>query len=98
MVGMDHGPARPAEVEDERGAARNARVGLVLFFIYLALYASFVAVSVFWPGAMEIRPWRGVNLAILWGFGLIAAAMVLALGYSWICRKAPGRPPGKETS
>jgi uncharacterized membrane protein (DUF485 family) len=28
----------------------------------------------------------GVNLAIVYGMGLIAAALVLALVYAWLCR------------
>ena len=28
----------------------------------------------------------GVNLAILYGFGLIIAALVLALLYGWLCK------------
>ena len=28
----------------------------------------------------------GVNLAILYGFGLIIAALVLALIYGWLCK------------
>jgi hypothetical protein len=35
---------------------------------------------------MELEPIAGVNLAILSGFGLIVAAMLLALVYTWICR------------
>ena len=31
-------------------------------------------------------PAAGVNVAVLWGFGLIAAAFVLALVYGWLCR------------
>jgi uncharacterized membrane protein (DUF485 family) len=35
---------------------------------------------------MEITPLWGVNLAILYGFGLIVAALALALIYAWLCR------------
>jgi hypothetical protein len=48
---------------------------------------------------MEITPLWGVNLAILYGFGLIAAALLLALVYSWLCTAAAGRfenPTGDE--
>ena len=34
---------------------------------------------------MEVTPFAGVNLAILFGFGLIIAALVLALLYGALC-------------
>jgi uncharacterized membrane protein (DUF485 family) len=77
---------------------RNARLGIVLFFIYLVLYAGFVLLAAFAPDVMERTPAAGVNLAVWYGFGLIAAALVLALIYGWLCRtREPGRPdPGAE--
>lgn len=66
--------------------ARNARIGLVLFFLYLALYAGFVGLAAFAPQVMEKRPIAGVNLAIWYGFALIFAAFALALVYGWLCR------------
>jgi uncharacterized membrane protein (DUF485 family) len=35
---------------------------------------------------MEVIVFAGVNLAVLYGLGLIAAAFVLALVYAWLCR------------
>lgn len=86
MAGLDHGPAHPKEVEDPRIAARNARYGMVLFLFYLAFYGGFVGLNAFAPAQMETTPALGLNLAILYGFVLIIAAMVLALVYSWLCR------------
>lgn len=77
---------------------RNARLGLVLFLIYLVLYGGFTLLAAFAPGVMERTPAAGVNLAVWYGFGLIAAALVLALIYGWLCRNSePGRPdPGEK--
>lgn len=86
MAGLDHGPAHPKEVEDPQIAARNARYGMVLFLIYLAFYGGFVCLNAFAPAQMEATPALGLNLAILYGFALIIAAMALALVYSWLCR------------
>jgi uncharacterized membrane protein (DUF485 family) len=66
--------------------ARNARLGFLFFGIYLLLYGGFVLVNAFSPETMEITPVAGVNLAILYGFGLIIAAFILALLYGWLCR------------
>ncbi len=76
-----------AETEDPREVARHARIGLWLFVIYLLLYGKFVLLSAFMPQWMAVRPWAGVNLAVWYGFGLILAAGVVALVYSWLCRK-----------
>ena len=86
---------------------RNARVGIVLFLIYLALYGGFVLLAAFAPRVMERTPIAGVNFAIWYGFGLIAAAILLALLYGWLCRASerdrldPGasaRPPGEDAA
>ena len=65
---------------------RNSRIGLVLFGIYLVLYGGFVLLNAFSPETMEKTPMAGVNLAILYGFGLIIAALALALLYGWLCK------------
>lgn len=72
--------------------ARNRRAGLALFAVYLALYAGFMAWNVVDPSGMARPVLLGANLAIVYGFGLIAAALVLALLYVAICNRpvAPG--------
>ena len=88
---------------------RNARIGLILFFVYLAFYGGFVLLAAFSPSTMARTPWAGVNLAIWYGFALIAAALLLALIYGYLCRievvemhdpkSEPGRPaPGARNS
>ena len=67
---------------------------MLLFLIYLAIYGAFVLVSAFWPAAMDARPFAGINLAVLSGLGLIAAALLLALIYAWLCRSPAAPPPG----
>jgi uncharacterized membrane protein (DUF485 family) len=64
----------------------NSRIGLVLFAVYLLLYGGFVFLSAFAADVMETTPFAGVNLAILYGFGLIVAAVVLALIYGYFCK------------
>lgn len=71
---------------------RNARVGLWLCALYILLYGGFVLIGAFRPQWMERTPWLGVNLAIWYGFGLIGAAILLAVIYGWACRnEAPPR-------
>ena len=66
--------------------SRNAKIGMFLFVVYLALYGGFVFLNAFRADVMETTPISGVNLAILYGFGLIVAAFVLALLYGFLCR------------
>jgi uncharacterized membrane protein (DUF485 family) len=85
MVGLDHGTADSPESIDAEQVARNTRIGLKLFFIYSAIYAGFVALNAFRPDLMERTPIGGINVAILYGFGLIVGALVLSLFYGWLC-------------
>ena len=64
----------------------NGRVGLVLFGVYVILYVGFVLLNAFAPEVMEITPLAGVNLAVLYGFGLIVAAVMVAIIYGWISK------------
>lgn len=79
--------------------SKNARLGLQLFAVYLVLYGGFVLLNAFAPQTMEITPVGGINLAILYGFGLIIAALVLALIYGAICKgeDAPATPSSAAT-
>lgn len=65
----------------------NAKTGLVLFCVYLVLYGGFVLLNAFAPDTMEIT-FSGVNLAILYGFGLIIAALALSLIYGFLCKRS----------
>ncbi|RIK74956.1 MAG: DUF485 domain-containing protein [Planctomycetota bacterium] len=77
--------AHPREQECKATTARNARVGLVLFAVYLAFYAAFVVLTAFAADWMQTEIAR-VNVAIYSGFGLIVGAFVLALAYLCLCR------------
>jgi uncharacterized membrane protein (DUF485 family) len=67
------------------GLPYNAKLGLVLCAIYTALYANFVIVSAFrveWMGVL----WNGVPASVWAGFGLILAAVLLAILYGVLAR------------
>ena len=78
--------------------SHNARIGLVLFAIYLILYGGFVFLNAFAAEMMEITPLAGVNLAILYGFGLILAALVMACIYGWISKSEDVHPTEENHS
>ncbi|QDU89012.1 hypothetical protein Pla175_23970 [Pirellulimonas nuda] len=63
--------------------AKLSRLGSLLFWLYTLLYGGFVLLNAFSPKTMEATPLAGVNLAILYGFGLIVIAFVMALIYGF---------------
>lgn len=65
--------------------SRNSRIGLTLFTLYLLLYGGFVFINTFSSKTMEATPIAGINVAILYGFGLIVIAFVFALLYGFLC-------------
>ena len=80
----------PATVEQEEAhvIAYNSRLGVGLFLVYLAFYLGFMFLSAFGPGVMG-RPFLGgVNLSVVYGFALIAVAILMALLYLVISRKS----------
>ena len=64
----------------------NARLGLGLFFVYLILYLGFMGIAAFKYELFSATPFGGINLAILYGMGLIIAAIILALIYMKLCK------------
>ena len=66
--------------------ARNARVGLWLFAVYVVLYGGFMALNAFFPKQMGRPVFAGINLAVTYGLLLILGAFVLALVYMFLVR------------
>jgi uncharacterized membrane protein (DUF485 family) len=75
------------KIESPRMQSRNSKIGLVLFTIYLIVYGGFVFLNAFAPDTMEATPIAGLNVAILYGFGLIIGALVLSGLYGFLCRE-----------
>ena len=87
MSALLHGPAPGAEnepPEDPALQARNARLGLRLFAVYGVIYGIYVVAGAFLPGVMKVAL-AGVNVAVVWGFGLIILAFVMAIVYGRLC-------------
>ena len=82
---MPDSPPPPPGLSTET-VRRNARYGLILFAIYFILYAGFIVLSAFHADLMAKRVVAGVNLAVIYGLGLIMSAFVLALIYMVLCR------------
>lgn len=74
----------------------NRRLGLALFFVYLTCYLGFVLLSAFFTDTMERPVLAGLNLAIVYGAGLIIAALVLSLLYGVLCKSDEGNTSSVE--
>ena len=66
---MLHKPA--VEVGKDHSAAKKAKLGVILFFVYTIIYAGFVLIGLTNPELMGLEIIGGQNIAIIYGFGLI---------------------------
>ena len=64
---------------------QHNKLGLWLFAVYLTFYTAFVLINAYAPEMME-REIGGLSLALLYGFGLIIVALVLAVVYGFLRR------------
>jgi uncharacterized membrane protein (DUF485 family) len=67
----------PQRAAHDAHVTPNARLGLIVFLIYFALYLGFMGIAAFKYEAFATVPFAGVNLAVWYGVGLIVAAIVL---------------------
>ena len=82
---MFHGPA--ADCGPDHAVAYKTRFGIIMFVIYSLIFIGFVAINVAKPSLMAIPVIFGLNLAVVYGVGLIVFALILALIYNHGCTK-----------
>jgi uncharacterized membrane protein (DUF485 family) len=82
---MHHQPA--VELGRDLSIPKKTKLGVILFFIYLAIYAGFVAIGAFFPDALGGRVFADLNLAVVYGMGLIILAAIMGLFYNHFCTK-----------
>ena len=80
---MGHGPA--TQWEEDKASDYKARLGIYLFIVYILVYAGFIFINIVSPKAMGIIIFAGLNLACVYGFGLIILAIVMGLIYNKMC-------------
>ncbi|MDP8212082.1 MAG: DUF485 domain-containing protein [Candidatus Zapsychrus exili] len=87
----------PAEVSGPDNAEDyKMRLGVFMFILYALIYAGFVVINLTNPILMEKTIFLGLNLAVVYGFGLIIFALVLALIYTTMCSKKEDELNPKE--
>ncbi len=82
---MDHGPA--TDWSCDKASSFKTRVGIWMFVLYAVIYVGFVVINTFEPQLMG-SDIGGLNLAVIYGFGLIVFALMLAFVYNAICTAA----------
>jgi TRAP-type C4-dicarboxylate transport system permease small subunit len=83
---MLHEPAAPQG--KDYAPEYKTRLGVVLFFVYAAVYGGFLAINLIWPKSMaKATPVFGLNVAVVYGFALIIFALLLALVYTHLCTR-----------
>ncbi|MFA4852506.1 MAG: DUF485 domain-containing protein [Bacteroidales bacterium] len=91
---MLHGPA--AKLENDNAASKKAKLGIVLFFFYLIIYAGFVFIGLACPELMGVHALGKQNLAIVYGFGLIILAIVMGFIYNALCTRMENKMNTKK--
>lgn len=86
---MLHGEA--VKMEKDESIAAKTKLGLILFAFYSAIYAGFVIINTLTPKTMGTRIFLGLNLAVVYGFGLIILAIIMGVIYNRICTKMEDR-------
>lgn len=87
-----HGPA--VKLGKDKASGYKGALGIKLFVIYTLVYAAFVAINVYDAKIME-KVIGGQNVAVLYGFGLIVLALIMALFYNHLCNQAEKRMNGQ---
>ncbi len=82
---MLHEPA--AQSGKDPAASYKMRLGIWMFLAYAIVYAIFVGINLYDPLLMEADIVLGLNLATVYGFGLIIAALLQALIYNMMCTR-----------
>ncbi len=82
---MLHEPAQDSGPDP--ASTYKAALGLKLFIVYSVVFFAFVGINVFANSWMSQPIIAGLNLAVIYGFGLIIFALVLALIYNALCTK-----------
>ena len=82
---MGHGPA--TQWGEDKASEYKARLGVYMFIIYVIVYAGFIVINLASPKSMATPLFSGLNLAVVYGFGLILLAIVMGLIYNHMCTR-----------
>ena len=93
---MLHEPV--ATNEKDYGVAYKTRLGVIMFILYAIIYAGFIAINLYDVKLTETIVLYGMNLATVYGFGLIIFALILAAIYNHMCTSKEKQLKASDTS
>lgn len=93
---MLHEPSS-SRTEKDHAIAYKKRLGVQMFIVYALVYAGFVLINIIRPVLMEKEIIFGLNLAVVYGFGLIILSLIMALIYNYLCIKEESDLNGTNT-
>lgn len=82
---MGHGPA--VKLGKDNASPYKQSLGLKLFIAYGIVYAIFVIINTIDADIMKADLFLGLNIAVIYGMGLIFLAIVMGLIYNHMCTK-----------
>ncbi len=84
------------EPEVDNASEKKAKLGIKFFFLYLFFYAGFVAIGVLNYELLAVEVFKGINLAVFYGIGLIVFAVLLGMLYNFLCSRYEDKMNVKE--
>jgi uncharacterized membrane protein (DUF485 family) len=91
-----HGPS--TDWGEDKAISFKTTLGLWLFLLYVLVYIGFIWINVASPETMEVKVFAGQNLAVVYGFFLIALAFVMGIIYDILCTNKEDELNEKEDS
>lgn len=73
--------------KDDPSSAYKTKLGVIMFIIYALIYGGFILINVVFPSWMRIDI-GSLNVADIYGYGLIILAVILAFIYNHLCTLA----------
>jgi len=92
---MNHGPA--IKWKEDQASPIKSKLGIWMFIVYTLVYAGFILINIINPKLMGTDI-GSLNLAIVYGFGLIIFALILALLYNHVCTRTEEQFNKEEAS
>ena len=80
-----HGPA--VKLGKDNASEWKSKLGIKLFAVYGLIYIGFVTIITVKPDLMSTKIVLGLNLAVVYGMGLIVLAIIMGLIYNFFCTK-----------
>lgn len=79
---------KATEWGEDHACEYKTKIGIRLFALYCIIYTGFVIINTVKPQLMATKIIAGLNLACVYGFGMIILAIIMGMIYNFMCTKA----------